>query len=305
LLKEWRTPIVLTFLILLTLTTTLIAARAVSGVKYPLLAVVSESMIPTLRVGDVAVVSKVDVDSITTGPDGTVIAFIRPEEPHNIIVHRAYERVTVGGKVYFRTMGDNNPSPDPWLVPADMVLGRVVFRIPLFGYTILLFKTIPGIAGLIALASAVIFADSFIPLKRSGKARRGLAIPAIAAASLTVVPYVVQPILKSLHGPMPWEALALVAWYGLSYTYPRLFGDPRDGLFAWVYHTIILIIPLASDMVYHVTGITPADWWFDVAFIGKPFRPVTAEFYVFSVFVSFIISTGLLVALLSAIFRKR
>ena len=303
--REWKTPIALTFIILLALTASLIVTRAVAGVRYPLLAVVSESMIPTLRVGDIAVVSRVDANSITTGPEGTIIAFVRPEEPNDIIVHRAYEKLVIGGEVYFRTMGDNNPSPDPWLVPADMVVGRVVFRIPLFGYPILIFKTIPGIAGLIALASAVVFVDSVVPLKKFKKTGKALMAPAAVASCLTVVPYVVQPTLKTVHGPLPWEAMAIVAWYGLSYVYPRLFRDPRDGLFAWIYHTVVLIVPLASDLTYHVTGITPADWWFEVEFIGRPFSPVTGAFYVFSVFVSFIISTGLLVALLSAIFRKR
>jgi len=302
--SEWRAPVVLTILLLLAVTASLIIVRVVAGVRYPFLAVVSESMVPTLRVGDVAVVSRVDVDSISTGPDGTIIAFIRPEEPNDIIVHRAYEKLTVGGQVYFRTMGDNNPAPDPWLVPADLVVGRVVLKIPLFGYTILIFKTVPGIAGLIALASAVVLADSMIPMRGGERGSRVVRLLAVAMSAVTVAPYVAQPMLKGLHAPLPWEALSLAAWYALSYLYPRAPRDPRDGLFAWVYHTVTVTLPVASDTAYHLTGITPAEWWFDVAMIGRPFSPVTGSFYVFSLFVSLLISAGLAVALVSAALRR-
>jgi len=302
--REWRTPVVLTILLLLAVTASLIIVRTVAGVRYPFLAVVSESMVPTLRVGDVVVVSRVDVDSISTGPDGTIIAFIRPEEPNDIIVHRAYDKLTVSGRVYFRTMGDNNPSPDPWLVPADLVVGRVVLKIPLFGYTILIFKTIPGIAGLIALASAVVLADSMIPMKGGGRGSRVLRGSAAAASAVTFIPYLVQPFLRGFHAPLPWEALSMAAWYILSYLYPRVFRDPRDGLFAWVYYTVVLTVPVASDVAYHLTGITPAEWWFDVAMIGRPFSPVTGSFYVFSFFVSLLVSAGLAVALVSAALRR-
>ncbi|BES81126.1 signal peptidase I [Pyrodictium abyssi] len=109
------------------------AGLSVSG-QLPRFAVIqTTSMVPTLVPGDVVMITKVDPMSIDVGD---VIAFNlvayevdeqgRPIDMKGIkiTVHRVIERKMINGRLYFRTQGDNNPVPDPWLVPASGVLGK-------------------------------------------------------------------------------------------------------------------------------------------------------------------------------------
>ena len=109
------------------------AGLSVSG-QLPRFAVIqTTSMVPTLVPGDVVMITKVDPMSIDVGD---IIAFNlvayevdeqgRPIDMKGIkiTVHRVIERKIINGRLYFRTQGDNNPVPDPWLVPASGVLGK-------------------------------------------------------------------------------------------------------------------------------------------------------------------------------------
>lgn len=97
--------------------------------------VLSGSMQPTIAAGDVVVVDSVDADSIQ---EGDVITF-EPPSGHQLegaerITHRVIEVVEQEDGTYFRTQGDANEEPDQALVPADKVVGRVMFAIPKLGY---------------------------------------------------------------------------------------------------------------------------------------------------------------------------
>lgn len=109
------------------------AGLSVSG-QLPRFAVIqTTSMVPTLVPGDVVMITKADPMSIDVGD---IIAFNlaayevdeqgRPIDMKGIkiTVHRVIERKIINGRLYFRTQGDNNPVPDPWLVPASGVLGK-------------------------------------------------------------------------------------------------------------------------------------------------------------------------------------
>lgn len=118
-----------------------VGARLVLRVQHPFLYVVSESMRPTLEVGDLIVVEGVGELAIRTGRDGDVIAFYQPGhhgDPDHIIIHRAVGRTIIGGVWHFTTKGDNNPFPDPWKVSPEDIVGRYVLRIPYLGYLFIL-----------------------------------------------------------------------------------------------------------------------------------------------------------------------
>ena len=90
------------------------------------------SMNPTLREPDL-----LQVEPYGNGPvrAGDVVCFKSPENNINI-VHRVVSvgpRSPVSGRPIdggpkdgIRTRGDNNPRPDPWVLEADNLLGRVV-----------------------------------------------------------------------------------------------------------------------------------------------------------------------------------
>jgi len=133
------------------------------GTLTPVMVVPSTSMSPTLNVGDLIVVRGVDV---TTIKPGDIIVFNVPQPYDRYtpspIVHRVVDVRFENGKPFFTTKGDNIPSPDGWLVPAENVIGVCVWRIPYLGYPALFLRTPYGIAT----AAVIIMLIIFIPQRK-------------------------------------------------------------------------------------------------------------------------------------------
>lgn len=108
----------------------------------PLYAIPSNSMAPTLNVGDLVVVRGVEPKAIGVGD---IIVFNVPEAYAGLspspVIHRVVAVEWSGDTPYFRTKGDNSRDVDPWLVPAENVLGVYVARVPFVGYVVLALKT--------------------------------------------------------------------------------------------------------------------------------------------------------------------
>jgi len=102
--------------------------------EYPVLVVVSGSMVPTLETGDLIVVRGVNPREITVG---TIIVFHSPRDYETLIVHRVYGLEQKGDEIYFRTKGDYNPRPDDWIIPANYVIGVFIARIPYVGVIVM------------------------------------------------------------------------------------------------------------------------------------------------------------------------
>lgn len=123
--------------------------------EVPLAVVKSTSMIPTLNVGDIVVIVGVKPGEIRSGDiiiydkrinvrDVAKAPYERVEDIGYIIIHRVVNVYVVDGKIYLVTKGDNNSFSDPWIVPEEGVLGRVLtfniqsieypLKIPYIGY---------------------------------------------------------------------------------------------------------------------------------------------------------------------------
>jgi signal peptidase len=102
---------------------------------HPVLTVLSNSMTPTFRAGDVV------VDRSADGPKqlgvGDVITFRASQGSHALITHRivAVEPDPLTG-VAFRTQGDANNAPDGETVSPEQVVGVYSTRIPYAGYAL-------------------------------------------------------------------------------------------------------------------------------------------------------------------------
>jgi len=127
------------------------------GTLTPVMVVPSTSMLPTLNVGDLIIVRGVDA---TTVKPGDIIVFNVPQPydryPPSPIVHRVFDVRFENGKPAFITKGDNLPSPDGWLVPAENVIGICIWRIPYLGYPALFLRTPYGIATVAAILMLII-----------------------------------------------------------------------------------------------------------------------------------------------------
>jgi signal peptidase len=104
---------------------------------HPALAVVSESMLPTLNVGDIIIVQGVSAAQINANyTTGDIVVYRSPFDPEKLIVHRAVKKETVTSGFRFTTKGDNNPGPDSPFADTYLV-GKVVGRIPYVGNFVL------------------------------------------------------------------------------------------------------------------------------------------------------------------------
>ncbi len=119
----------------------------------PLMVVSSQSMVPTLNVGDIILVRGVDPSSVTVG---TIIIFHSPNSYDIPIVHRVVAVDNQGGQMYFETKGDNNPVKDGWLVPSQNLMGVYVGKIPYVGLLSLELRGPVGVALIIMLVALII-----------------------------------------------------------------------------------------------------------------------------------------------------
>lgn len=231
------------------------------GTSNPMMVVISQSMIPTLGVGDFIFIQSIDdFDAVNKGepPVGDILVFLRPGFSEEYIVHRAIGGTIVDDKWVYQTKGDYNTFPDGFLVNQNLVVGRVVNRIPILGYFSLFIKTLKGFGFILALMTVSFFYDNILPKKTEES--NG------TFNYLCVAPFLVAPlvILKIWIAPENHEMLEIVAiafWYAGCIALPLSTEDDDMGLMFWLYHLVLLIIPIACDLVWWRTGITPSNWW--------------------------------------------
>ena len=185
-----------------------IGSQVVLNTPYPALAVVSGSMcipyngacdgwtsmthpfVRTLHKGDLIIVQGVDPRELSTNyPDSDIIVFHEPDDPDDLIVHRIVAVDEIDGKLYFRTKGDGNshvkwpdtPSIseyDPWEtegVPGireDLVVGKVITRVPWLGHLVLFMRNSVGLPIVAALIVIVVILEFVLPLLKKKPAEQ-------------------------------------------------------------------------------------------------------------------------------------
>jgi signal peptidase len=107
-------------------------AQAALRTEYPALAVASGSMLPTLNIGDLIIVQKIDPSQIHVDPNGLTGDILVYKRRGELIVHRAVKIELRGNVYYITTRGDNSEVDDtPW--PSTDLVGKVIARIPYAG----------------------------------------------------------------------------------------------------------------------------------------------------------------------------
>jgi signal peptidase I len=141
----------------------------------------------TLHVGDIIIIQGIDPKDINTNyPNSDIIVYQNPTNPSATpIVHRVVASYEVNGTLYFQTKGDGNPTvkwPNPvsqqdydsnslWHtgqgVPEDLVVGKVVMRIPWFGHiTLFLRGNSWGLPLVIAIILVLLVIEFLLPLAK-------------------------------------------------------------------------------------------------------------------------------------------
>jgi len=236
--------------------------RNTLGTSNPMMVVISQSMVPTLGVGDFIFIEAIDnFDNVAIGapPEGDILVFTSPLSSDEYIVHRAIAGYKTDTGWIYQTKGDHNAFQDGFQVSENLVMGRVINRLPVVGYFSLFIKTMKGFGMVLALMGISFFYDNILP-KKTGEQQKG------KFNLLSLIPFAVAPIIliKIWVQPADHEALetiALAAWYIGCLVLPLATDDDDMGLMFWLYHLVLLMIPIACDLVWWTTGITPSNWW--------------------------------------------
>ena len=111
----------------------------------PYLVVSSGSMRPTLEVGDLIIVKRIDPSQLNYGfSNGDIIVFKDPSDPKELIVHRLKEITFRNGEYYFVTHGDANPPYSEEKFTEKNYVGKVIARVPFIGHISLFTHTQEG-----------------------------------------------------------------------------------------------------------------------------------------------------------------
>jgi hypothetical protein len=140
----------------------------------------------TLHIGDILIIQGLKPEDYNANYPNSDIIVYRDVAQDRLIVHRIVGKQIIDGKIYFQTKGDGNTQytwptvppangayydniPDAKGVPSDLVVGKVVGRVPWFGHITLFMDPAknpwgrPIVIGIIAL---LVFVEFVIPLTR-------------------------------------------------------------------------------------------------------------------------------------------
>ncbi len=100
---------------------------------YRTLTVLSGSMVPTFRPGDVIVVR--EASPLDAHP-GDIVTFRDPLAGGELVSHRVQSMQVVGSNVQFVTKGDANSGVENWTIASDGTLGIAAYKVPRIGYAL-------------------------------------------------------------------------------------------------------------------------------------------------------------------------
>lgn len=150
-------------------------APQVVGAEYSYV-VVSGSMAPAIGVGETVIVNDVQPAAIN---EGEVITFRRGETAEirrgqageDLVTHRVIDIKRTDDGLAFKTKGDANEEADRQLVPADAVVGRVMFTIPYIGHVIVFAGTETGFIAFVAIPIGLLILSELYDLARAARGR--------------------------------------------------------------------------------------------------------------------------------------
>jgi signal peptidase I len=146
----------------------------------------SDVFTQTLHIGDLIFIQKLNAEDYNANyPNSDIIVYENPNLQSNVgttpIVHRIVAKYQVNGTWYFQTKGDGNGVHWPanvsssqydsnmlWNsgqgVPQEHILGKVVMRVPYFGWiTLLMRNTSWALPVIVALIMILVIAEFVIP----------------------------------------------------------------------------------------------------------------------------------------------
>lgn len=110
------------------------------------LTVMSGSMTPYIRTGDVVIAMQVAPLDVRPGD---IVSFNDPGRGGKLVTHRVRHMRRQGPRVNFITRGDANTGVEKWSVRADHKISRTVLRLPKLGFPLVFARTRTGLLALV------------------------------------------------------------------------------------------------------------------------------------------------------------
>jgi signal peptidase len=104
------------------------------------------SMEPAIPLGSVVIALPVAPGDLRVGD----VVSVRVGQKEAVFTHRVVRLVPRPDGLWIETKGDANPTPDPSILPATAVIGRLSVSIPYAGYALRLLSSAPGVLFLLA-----------------------------------------------------------------------------------------------------------------------------------------------------------
>ncbi len=131
------------------------------------LIVLTGSMEPEIKDGDLIIVKQIDGNDVKVGD---VISFFDPESTNNsVLTHRVTEIIDENGSLSFRTKGDANNTEDKMDVPENELVGIYKSRIPGAGNVAMFMQSTAGLIICVILPLILIVGYDIIRRRRYEK----------------------------------------------------------------------------------------------------------------------------------------
>lgn len=138
--------------------------------NFKLLAVMSGSMEPTIKVGSLAIIRPASDYKV-----GDIITFNQPNTTtkKETTTHRIQSISEKNGGKTYTTKGDANNSVDSQTIAGDQIVGKYHFSVALLGYLLGYLKTLPGLIIIIVIPATIIIYEEARKIKReAGEIRK-------------------------------------------------------------------------------------------------------------------------------------
>jgi signal peptidase I len=149
--------------VVLALATRLSTKQQYTAFGHPILVVISGSMSPGIKTGDLIFDNGVSATSAAKLHAGQIITFYDVPGGHTVITHRIVKVVHRNGQVLYQTKGDANNAPDVSLRQSSQVIGTYAGKVPRGGYFLANLHK-PIVLGLLLMAPILWFVAE--PLRR-------------------------------------------------------------------------------------------------------------------------------------------
>ena len=135
---------------------------------YSPLIVLTDSMYPGIKSGDLIIVKSADAEDIKVGD---VISFFDPDSSGtSVVTHRVVELLNENGKLSFRTKGDANNTEDETPVPAENLVGLYRSKINGAGNVAMFLQSTPGLIVCIGIPLVILVGAELLRSRKYEKA---------------------------------------------------------------------------------------------------------------------------------------